>query len=79
LGRDNDLGMVEKGKIADLVFLDANPLEDIQNTQKIVTVITAGRYFPKAELQKCSRPGLVERSRSLKSCVGSSFFGRNDE
>ena len=45
-------GTVEKGKYADLVFLDANPLEDIRNTQKISGVIFNGRFFNKADLQK---------------------------
>jgi len=45
-------GTVEKGKYADLVVLDANPLEDIRNTQKISGVIFNGRFFNKADLQK---------------------------
>lgn len=45
-------GTVERGKNADLVFLDANPLEDIRNTQKISGVIFNGRFFNKADLQK---------------------------
>ena len=32
LGKENDMGTVAKGKIADLVLLDANPLNDIRNT-----------------------------------------------
>src|SRR5205085_3347007 len=35
LGREDQLSTVEKGKLADLVLLEANPLEDIRNTQKI--------------------------------------------
>lgn len=46
------LGTVEKEKIADLVLLDANPLENIRNTQRISAVIVNGRYFPKEALQK---------------------------
>jgi len=52
LGMNKDLGTVDKGKIADLVLLDANPLENIKNTQKIAAVFTAGRYLPKSELEK---------------------------
>jgi imidazolonepropionase-like amidohydrolase len=46
------LGTIEKGKFADMVFLDANPLEDIRNTQKVTGVILNGTYFSKADLQK---------------------------
>jgi gluconate kinase len=34
------------------VFLDADPLEDIRNTQKVTAVIVNGRCLPKADLQK---------------------------
>ncbi len=50
LGRENELGTIEKGKIADMVLLDANPLEDIRNTQKIAAVVANGRYFSRANL-----------------------------
>jgi imidazolonepropionase-like amidohydrolase len=51
-GMEDQLGTVEKGKLADLVMLSANPLEDITNTQKIAGVIVNGRYFYHAELDK---------------------------
>ena len=50
LGRLSDLGTVQKGKLADLVLLDANPLDDIHNTQKIRGVVLAGRFFSRDEL-----------------------------
>ena len=50
LGRLDDLGTVEEGKLADLVLLDANPLEDIRNTQRIWAVVVNGRYLDRAEL-----------------------------
>jgi imidazolonepropionase-like amidohydrolase len=55
LGRTADLGTVEKGKLADLVILDADPLKDIANTQKIRGVVLAGRYFDRAALDKMLR------------------------
>jgi len=44
------LGAVERGKIADLVLLEANPLLDIHNTQKINAVIVNGRLLDRATL-----------------------------
>jgi len=50
LGLLDILGTVEKGKAADLILLDANPLEDIKNTRKIWAVISRGRLFEKASI-----------------------------
>ena len=52
LGLLNSLGTVEKGKIADLVLLDANPLDDIRNTRRIHAVIINGRLLEKKTLDK---------------------------
>jgi glycosidase len=52
LGRLRDLGTVEAGKIADLALLDANPLDDIHNTRKINSVVLAGRFFSRKELDE---------------------------
>jgi len=49
---EDQLGTVATGKIADLVLLDANPLADIANTQKIAAVFVNGRYLSRADLQK---------------------------
>ena len=40
------------GKLADLVLLDANPLESIGNTRKLAGVVANGRYLPRESLQK---------------------------
>jgi len=50
LGMEDRLGTVEKGKVADLVLLEANPLEDIRNTQKIAAVVVNGRYLSRTDL-----------------------------
>jgi imidazolonepropionase-like amidohydrolase len=51
-GMEEQLGTVEEGKLADLLLLSANPLQDISNTQKIAGVFVNGRYFDHGELEK---------------------------
>ena len=45
-----DLGTIEEGKFADLVLLDANPLDDIRNTRKIRGVLLRGKFLDRATL-----------------------------
>ena len=51
LQKDVDYGSIAKEKVADLVILDANPLEDIENTQKIYSVIKGGKAYSKEQLK----------------------------
>jgi imidazolonepropionase-like amidohydrolase len=45
LGIDKDYGTLAKGKIADLVVLDKNPLDDILNTRTVSAVYIGGKKF----------------------------------
>ena len=51
VGAEDDVGTLEVGKLADIVLLDANPLEDIKNTQAIWRVIKGGFVFDPEKLQ----------------------------
>jgi len=49
-GMLDDLGTVEEGKLADLLLLAANPLDNISNTQRVNAVIADGRLYERSDL-----------------------------
>ncbi|WP_017930230.1 amidohydrolase family protein [Robiginitomaculum antarcticum] len=52
LGYDNDIGSLETGKLADLVILSGNPLEDIRQTDDIEHVMIGGRLYESGTLNE---------------------------
>ena len=52
LGKSEQFGELTKGKTADIIFLTANPLLDVRNTQKLTGVISHSRYYNKAALEQ---------------------------
>jgi imidazolonepropionase-like amidohydrolase len=52
LGLSDSLGSIQPGKLADLVLLDADPLDDIRNTQEIRAVVADGRLYRRPDLDR---------------------------
>ncbi len=52
LGLSKDLGSLEAGKLADLVVMDANPLDNIRNTEKVSKVMLGGRLYDATTLNE---------------------------
>jgi hypothetical protein len=58
LGR-KDIGSIATGRRADMVLLDADPSQNIENTQKIAGVVLAGQFLPRKDLD-----ALLEKARA---------------
>jgi imidazolonepropionase-like amidohydrolase len=53
---DKDMGTLEAGKLANLIVLDANPLDDIKNTRKISSVYVQGKAVDRNALRRSWNP-----------------------
>jgi imidazolonepropionase-like amidohydrolase len=49
IGIDAQVGTVQEGKLADLLVLTANPLDDIENIRAIESVVLSGRLHARDE------------------------------
>ena len=62
-GAGDRYGSVTPGRVADLLLLNANPLEDIRNTQRLAAVIFNGNFYDRAVLDRI-RGHVEDRARS---------------
>ncbi len=51
-GELSEWGTVEAGKVADLILLDGDPLDDVSNLETISGVMARGRWVPKEEIDR---------------------------
>jgi imidazolonepropionase-like amidohydrolase len=51
LGKTDTYGTIQVGRVADLVLLDMNPLEDISHTRKIYAVVLGGKLYALASIR----------------------------
>jgi imidazolonepropionase-like amidohydrolase len=56
-GTERETGTIERGKRADLILLDADPLVDIRNTTRRAGVMLRGRWLPQAEIERSLNGG----------------------
>jgi hypothetical protein len=64
LGQQEMLGTIDAGKVADLVLLEGNPLEDIRNTQRIDAVIANGQLYERKALDRMLTDGRSAAERA---------------
>jgi imidazolonepropionase-like amidohydrolase len=71
LGTADSMGTVEAGKVADLVILDADPLADIRNTERISGVVLRGHYLGQKRLGALKKDAVrARRWRSVLATLG---------
>jgi imidazolonepropionase-like amidohydrolase len=50
-GQEKDMGTIEPGKLANMVVLEKNPLDDVGNFRSVVLTVKRGREFPREDYQ----------------------------
>ena len=59
------LGTVEPGKLADLVILNADPLKDIRNTQRIDSVVKNGELLSRSKLDEMLKKAKIDGAKRI--------------
>ena len=77
LGLSKDIGSLEAGKLADLVVLDANPLANIRNSDKVSKVMIGGRLYDSMTLNE-QLTGTRARPSTAWTRTGTSLTADSD-
>ena len=70
MGRGDDLGTIEPGKLADLILVDGDPTEDIRDIRRVTTVVKGGTAYD---------PGAIYRALGIEPCCGRARAGSGVE
>lgn len=61
MGRPDEIGLIARGRLADMVVLDADPLADVANLSRIALVVKGGRAYRQSELVPAAAADVVQR------------------
>ena len=61
LGMDRDIGSLQAGKLADIIVIEGNPLQDIRQSEKVTWTMVNGRLYDAATLNET---GAREKKRA---------------
>ncbi len=70
IGMDDEIGSLEQGKLADLIVLEKNPLEDIQNSEFVTYTMINGRLYDAATMNEIGNEDIT-RSKFYWELEGS--------
>lgn len=79
IGMDKDIGSLEKGKLADLVILEKNPLDDIQNSQFVSHTMINGRLYDAETMDEIGNRPKKRLPFFWESSKGSEAFEWHEE
>jgi cytosine/adenosine deaminase-related metal-dependent hydrolase len=78
LNKTDTYGTIEVDRVADLVLLDMNPLEDISHTRKIHAVVLGGKLYPVASIRSATSARCIDATMKRQLAYRASLSARRD-